>query len=45
MTAANVASVPVLKRPILSVKEYETCLGEEEQSLEMLYDYSTMDAW
>ncbi|KAJ8926638.1 hypothetical protein NQ314_020972 [Rhamnusium bicolor] len=41
----NVASVPVLKRPILSSKEYEVALGEEEQTLEMLYDYSTLDAW
>jgi mediator of RNA polymerase II transcription subunit 13 len=41
----NVASVPVLKRPILSIKEYESSLGEEEQTLEMLYDYSTLEAW
>ncbi|XP_044252330.1 mediator of RNA polymerase II transcription subunit 13-like isoform X1 [Tribolium madens] len=41
----NVASVPVLKRPVLSVKEYESSLGEEEQTLEMLYDYSTLEAW
>lgn len=36
----NTTSVPVLKRPILSSKEYEVALGEEEQTLEMLYDYS-----
>lgn len=41
----NVSSVPVLKRPILSTKEYESTLGEEEQTLEMLYDYSTLEAW
>lgn len=41
----NVASVPVLKRPVLSIKEYESSLGEEEQTLEMLYDYSTLEAW
>lgn len=41
----NTPSFPVLKRPILSSKEYEVVLGEEEQTLEMLYDYSTMDAW
>lgn len=38
-------SLPVLKRPVLISKEYEVALGEEEQTLEMLYDYSTMDAW
>lgn len=37
--------LPMLKRPTLSSKEYEVALGEEEQTLEMLYDYSTMDAW
>ena len=41
----NVASVPVLKRPVLSVREYESSLGEEEQTLEMPYDYSTLEAW
>ncbi|KAK9883147.1 hypothetical protein WA026_001345 [Henosepilachna vigintioctopunctata] len=35
----------LLKRPLLTSKEYEVELGEEEQTLEMLYDYSTMDAW
>lgn len=38
-------SVPILKRPILTSKEYETALGEEEQTLEMLYDYTTLNAW
>ncbi|XP_060523412.1 mediator of RNA polymerase II transcription subunit 13 isoform X2 [Cylas formicarius] len=34
-----------LKRPILSSKDYEVALGEEEHTLDMLYDYSTQDAW
>ncbi|XP_050307755.1 mediator of RNA polymerase II transcription subunit 13 isoform X2 [Anthonomus grandis grandis] len=34
-----------LKRPQLSSKEYEVALGEEEHTLDMLYDYSTQDAW
>lgn len=42
---ATVASVPVLKRPSLTSKEYEVALGEEEQTLEMLYDYSMLNAW
>nr|CAD7259219.1 unnamed protein product [Timema shepardi] len=33
---------PVLKRPNLSSKEYE---DEEELHSELLYDYSTLDAW
>ncbi|XP_018561806.1 mediator of RNA polymerase II transcription subunit 13 isoform X2 [Anoplophora glabripennis] len=41
----NTASLPMLKRPFLSSKEYEVALGEEEQTLEMLYDYSTLNAW
>ncbi|XP_049817024.1 mediator of RNA polymerase II transcription subunit 13 isoform X3 [Aethina tumida] len=43
--SANVASVPTLKRPILSSREYEVMLCEEEETLEMLYDYSTLNAW
>lgn len=42
---SNTASVPILKRPILNSKEYEMALGEEEHSLDMLYDYSTLNAW
>ncbi|XP_030745213.1 mediator of RNA polymerase II transcription subunit 13 isoform X2 [Sitophilus oryzae] len=34
-----------LKRPFLSSKEYEVALGEEEHTLDMLYDYSTQNAW
>lgn len=30
---------------MLNSKEYEVALGEEEQTLEMLYDYSTLNAW
>lgn len=41
----STCNLPLLKRPVLSSKEYEVALGEEEQTLEMLYDYSTMDAW
>lgn len=41
----NSTNVQVLKRPILTSKEYEGCVGDEEQTLEMLYDYRTMDAW
>lgn len=46
-TQANstMSSLPILKKPVLNSKEYEVALGEEEQTLEMLYDYSTMDAW
>lgn len=36
---------PTLKRPILSSKEYEGALMEEEQPLAWLYDYSTQEAW
>ncbi|XP_072397237.1 mediator of RNA polymerase II transcription subunit 13 isoform X2 [Diabrotica undecimpunctata] len=44
-TQVTTPNVPMLKRPFLISKEYEVALGEEEQTLEMLYDYSTMDAW
>lgn len=46
-TPANVSNVApvVLKKPVLCSKEYETALEEEEQSLDLLYDYSTLDAW
>lgn len=33
------------KRPVLSSKEYESILMEEDQPSELLYDYSTLDAW
>ncbi|XP_066998213.1 mediator of RNA polymerase II transcription subunit 13 isoform X2 [Anabrus simplex] len=36
---------PTLKRPVLSSKEYESILMEEEQPSKLLYDYSTLDAW
>lgn len=38
-------SAPTLKRPLLSSREYERELVEEEQNLELLYDYTTLDAW
>ncbi|CAH1135801.1 unnamed protein product [Ceutorhynchus assimilis] len=41
---SNSGLVP-LKRPLLQSKEYEVALGEEESTLDMLYDYSTQDAW
>ncbi|KAL1498030.1 hypothetical protein ABEB36_008892 [Hypothenemus hampei] len=34
-----------LKRPVLQSKEYEVTLGEEEHTLDMLYDYTTQNAW
>lgn len=34
-----------LKRPVLTSKEYENALLEEEQTLDLLYDYSTLEAW
>ncbi|XP_063216486.1 mediator of RNA polymerase II transcription subunit 13 isoform X2 [Bacillus rossius redtenbacheri] len=37
--------LPSLKRPVLSSKEYESVLLEEEQSSQLLYDYSSLDAW
>lgn len=45
ISTPNVVSVPTLKRPVLGSKEYETGLGEEEHYLDLLYDYSTLDAW
>ncbi|KAK9710567.1 hypothetical protein QE152_g25955 [Popillia japonica] len=38
-------SLPVLKRPILVSKDYETTLEEEDLSLDLLYDYTTLNAW
>ncbi|KAK7874246.1 hypothetical protein R5R35_006284 [Gryllus longicercus] len=37
--------LPTLKRPVLSSREYESILMEEEQPSALLYDYSTLDAW
>ncbi|CAB3370318.1 Hypothetical predicted protein [Cloeon dipterum] len=34
-----------LKRPILSSKDYESVLQEDDQLSDLLYDYSTMNAW
>lgn len=39
------SNIATLKRPVLNSKEYEDALGEEEHSLDLLYDYSTLDAW
>ncbi|XP_046680000.1 mediator of RNA polymerase II transcription subunit 13 isoform X3 [Homalodisca vitripennis] len=36
---------PTLKRPVLSSKEYETILQEEEQPSNLLYDYASLEAW
>lgn len=37
--------LPVLKRPILVSKDYEATLEEEDLSLDLLYDYTTLNAW
>lgn len=34
-----------LKRPVLSSRDYETALSEEDHTSELLYDYSTLNAW
>ncbi|XP_031788498.1 mediator of RNA polymerase II transcription subunit 13 isoform X4 [Nasonia vitripennis] len=36
---------PTLKRPLLTSKEYEGALLDDEQPLPWLYDYSTQEAW
>ncbi|XP_017781580.1 PREDICTED: mediator of RNA polymerase II transcription subunit 13 isoform X2 [Nicrophorus vespilloides] len=41
----TVSPIPSLKRPVLISKEYESAVGEEEHSLDLLYDYSIMNAW
>lgn len=41
----NPPTLPVLKRPILVSKDYEATLEEEDLSLELLYDYTTLNAW
>ncbi|XP_076275455.1 mediator complex subunit skuld isoform X2 [Rhynchophorus ferrugineus] len=41
----NSYGLTLLKRPTLTSKEYEVALGEEEHTLDMLYDYSTQNAW
>lgn len=38
-------SLPILKKPTLTSKEYESALEEEEQTLDLLYDFYTIDAW
>lgn len=39
-------SIPVLKRPVLTWKEHENVfLEEEHQPSDLLYDYSTLEAW
>lgn len=35
----------LLKKPTLTSKEYETALEEEEQTLDLLYDFYALDAW
>lgn len=48
MTSTATPTVPVvnlLKRPVLSSKDYESALLEEEVHSQLLYDYSTLDAW
>ncbi|XP_034943501.1 mediator of RNA polymerase II transcription subunit 13 isoform X3 [Chelonus insularis] len=41
----NTNSGPALKRPVLSSREYEGALLEDEHPLSWLYDYSTQEAW
>lgn len=36
---------PTLKRPVLSTRDYESILQEEEQPSHLLYDYSSLEAW
>ncbi|XP_022903442.1 mediator of RNA polymerase II transcription subunit 13 isoform X2 [Onthophagus taurus] len=38
-------TAPILKRPTLSSKEYESAVGEEDLTLDLLYDFSTLNAW
>lgn len=44
-TTTNPTPAVNLKRPVLTSKEYENAVLEEEQTLDLLYDYSTLDAW
>lgn len=41
----NPPALPILKRPILVSKDYEATLEEEDLSLDLLYDYTTLNAW
>ncbi|CAD6241077.1 GSCOCG00009111001-RA-CDS [Cotesia congregata] len=41
----NMITENTLKRPILSSREYEGALLEDEPPLSWLYDYSTQEAW
>ncbi|XP_044731039.1 mediator of RNA polymerase II transcription subunit 13 isoform X2 [Chrysoperla carnea] len=41
----NVTVVPSFKRPVLSSRDYETAILEDEQPLDLLYDYTTLEAW
>lgn len=36
---------PLLKRPILSSKEYEDILHDEDQPSHLLYDYTCIETW
>lgn len=44
-SATSQNSGPLLKKPVLTSKEYETALEEEEQTLDLLYDFYAIDAW
>jgi hypothetical protein len=33
------------KRPVLSSSDYEDALSQENQPSNLLYDYSTLEAW
>lgn len=54
-TCGNLTSIPkttptitptvAFKRPILSSRDYETAILEDDQPLDLLYDYTTLEAW
>lgn len=44
-TTNGLPNMGILKRPVLVSREYESALHDNEHTLDMLYDYSTMDAW
>ncbi|XP_058807219.1 mediator of RNA polymerase II transcription subunit 13 isoform X2 [Phymastichus coffea] len=43
--AVQMPAPPSLKRPLLTTKDYEGALLEDEHQLHWLYDYSTQEAW
>ncbi|XP_059483783.1 mediator of RNA polymerase II transcription subunit 13-like isoform X2 [Neocloeon triangulifer] len=45
MPTASSTLSSFLKRPILASKDYESIMQDEDQPSDLLYDYSTMNAW